>query len=179
MSESLLTKIASGDRDAVSQCMEKYGGLVWSLARRLTPSGDDPEDAVQEIFIELWKNADRFDPSKGEETVFVAMIARRRLIDRRRKANRAPDMSPINEVFEPGVSHDRIEHSTDAALAAKVIGELKPEQKRMLLLSLQLGLSHGEIAQVTDTAIGTVKSHIRRGLIAVREKLNARQRREA
>ncbi len=173
MSDSLLQRIAAGDREAVPGVLDRYGGLVWSLARRLTPKGDDPEDAVQEIFIELWKNADRFDPSKGEETVFVAMIARRRLIDRRRKVDRTPDMSSLEDVGEIGGGNRDMELSADAALAARAMADLKPEQRRMLALSLQLGLSHGEIAEVTKTAVGTVKSHIRRGLIALREKLTA------
>jgi len=171
VSKTLLERIADGDSSAVPECMKQYGGLVWSLARRMTPRGDDPEDAVQEIFIDLWKNADRYDPDRGEETVFIAMIARRRLIDRRRKADRSPDTSSLDDLGELSKGNAGIEMSTDAAIAARAMNELKPEQRQMLLLSLKLGLSHGEIAEVTETAIGTVKSHIRRGLIALRQKL--------
>ena len=77
VSESLLEKIASGHRSAVSDCVNRYGGLVWSLARRFTATQADAEDAVQEIFISLWKSAERFDSSKSSEMTFVAMIARR------------------------------------------------------------------------------------------------------
>ncbi len=168
---TLLNRIATGEREAVPQVIDRYGGLVWSLARRLTPKGEDPEDAVQEIFIEIWKNADRFDPDKGEEAVFVAMIARRRLIDRLRKTERKPDVNSIDDVGEIGADQHNPETSADAALAVRVMAEMKPEQRRMLTMSLQLGLSHGEIAEVTQTAVGTVKSHIRRGLITLRDRL--------
>jgi len=181
--DSLLQRIARGDREAVPQCIDRYGGLVWSLARRMAPRGDDPEDAVQEIFIDLWKNADRYDPNRGEETVFVAMIARRRLIDRRRKVDRTPDFSSLDAVAEPGDGRIDQERETDAALAARAMTELEPQQRKMLTLSLKLGLSHGEIAEVTGTALGTVKSHIRRGLISLREQLtrngNLTERRQA
>ena len=171
METNLLKRIASGDRKAVALCIDRYSALVWTLARRLTPTGEDPEDAVQEIFIELWKNADRFQPEKGEEAVFVAMIARRRLLDRLRKDQRNPDFSSLEAAGEIQASHLDAELSVDAARAARAMADLKPEQRQALRLSLQLGLSHGEIAVVTKTAIGTVKSHVRRGLIAVRKRL--------
>ncbi|NOT59213.1 MAG: RNA polymerase subunit sigma-24, partial [Acidobacteria bacterium] len=63
----LLPRIAAGDRAAVQDCIDAYGGLVWSLARKLTPTPADAEDAVQEIFIELWKSAARYDPSRCAE----------------------------------------------------------------------------------------------------------------
>ena len=74
--EAILNRIANGDQDAVQECLKTYGGLVWSLARRMLRNSDDAEDAVQEIFVDIWKNAGRFDPSQSSETTFIAMIAR-------------------------------------------------------------------------------------------------------
>ena len=88
MAEAILHRITQGDQTAVQDCLKKYGGLVWSLARRMSANTDDAEDAVQEIFIDVWKNAARFDESQSSETTFIAMIARRRLIDRLRYTNR-------------------------------------------------------------------------------------------
>mgnify|MGYP001805067540 FL=1 len=70
---TLLERIAAGEQRAVNACLDQYGGLVWSLARRLSPNDNDAEDAVQEIFVEIWRHADRFDPSKASEATFVAM----------------------------------------------------------------------------------------------------------
>ena len=64
---SLFERIAAGDGSAVRQCMDEYGGLVWSLARRFSSSAADAEDASQEIFLELWKSAARYDPAMGSE----------------------------------------------------------------------------------------------------------------
>ena len=81
MSENrILNRIAAGDPDAVQECLDQFGGLVWSLARRLTSSESDAEDAVQEIFVEIWRKAERYDPSIASESTFIAMLARRRLI---------------------------------------------------------------------------------------------------
>ena len=85
MNESILARVASGDANAVRECIDEFGGLVWAIARRMARTRADAEDAVQEIFIDVWKSAGRFDPAQGSEKVFVSTIARRRLIDRLRR----------------------------------------------------------------------------------------------
>ena len=96
MSDSILQRVAAGDTEAVAACIDRFGGLVWSLARRFLDRPTEAEDAVQEIFIELWKSASRFDPSIASETTFVAMIARRRLIDRQRKLGRRLESEAVS-----------------------------------------------------------------------------------
>ena len=88
MAEPLLQKIANGDSSAVDECLAKYGNLVWSIARRYSPNNSDAEDATQEVFLEIWKNAARYDSDLSSEATFITMIARRRLIDRHRKQSR-------------------------------------------------------------------------------------------
>ncbi|MCB1037310.1 MAG: sigma-70 family RNA polymerase sigma factor, partial [Acidobacteria bacterium] len=83
----LLPAIAAGDGRAVQELLDRYKGLIWWLARQLVP-GPEAEDAVQEVFVELWTHADRYDPSQSSESAFVAMVARRRFIDRRRRSGR-------------------------------------------------------------------------------------------
>ena len=85
MAETILQRIAAGDAAAVDDCLRQYGGLVWSLARRFSHDHAESEDAVQEVFLDVWKSAARFDEAMGSEATFITMIARRRLIDRRRK----------------------------------------------------------------------------------------------
>ena len=89
MSPTVLQRMASGDPAAVRECMDRYGSLVWSLARRLSRTASDAEDAAQEIFLDIWRSAARYDAARGSDQVFVATIARRRLIDRMRKKNAA------------------------------------------------------------------------------------------
>ena len=83
---SILQRIADGEHSAVVACVDEYGGLIWRLARRyLGQSNGEVEDGVQEVFIELWLAAEKFDPSRGSEPAFVATIAHRRLTDYQRR----------------------------------------------------------------------------------------------
>jgi len=170
--ESLLQRIAAGDASAVQQCMDTYGNLVWSLARRFSESAADAEDATQEIFLEVWKSAARYDPERGKETTFIATIARRRLIDRMRAAGRRPDTEEYDETSGTGhvaVSADEAPVAADVAAAQRALAQLKPDQREILLLGIVEGLTHSEIATRTGKPLGTVKTHMRRGLIRLRE----------
>ena len=73
MAQAILNRIANGEESAVADCLKTYGGLVWSLARRMLRNPADAEDVVQEIFVDIWKNAERFDPAQSSETTFVAI----------------------------------------------------------------------------------------------------------
>ena len=178
----LLTRIAAGDQSAVPDCVARYGPLVWTLAQRRLKNVADAEDAVQEVFIDLWRSAERFDPGIAEEITFVAMIARRRLIDRVRKDARRPAAAPLDAAgssaaVDPGAAvGDRIEVGEEARLAAEQFDRLPSDAQRVLRLSIFDGLSHGEIAAQTSLPLGTVKSHIRRGLDTLRQRLVGRPR---
>ncbi len=165
----LLPRVAAGDATATRELIEAYGDLVWSLARRFDPS--EAEDAVQEVFLDLWKTADRFDPERGSESTFIAMVTRRRLIDRQRRAKRRPIADGSGEVPDQEDPQPGADTSTDAATAARALGKLRREQRRVLELSTVDGLSHGEIATQTGMPLGTVKAHARRGLMAIRVAL--------
>ena len=178
--EPLLPRIAAGDERAVRDCVARYGALVWSLARRWTPDGGDAEDAVQEIFIDLWRTAARYDASRTSEAGWVAMIARRRLIDRARKRERLPALESIPDGFDVASESERdLDREWRAEQARAVLRELPPAQRRMLELSLLHGRTHDEIARETETPLGTVKSHIRRGLQRARDLLASRTQDEA
>lgn len=173
----LLQRVGEGDTRAVAECIDRFGGLVWSLARRLTVDPSEAEDAVQDVFIELWKNAVRYDPSIASEPTFVTMIARRRLIDRWRKKGRRPngDAADVDDVPIHAATdeHNRVELAEEAARAAEAIKQLRPQQQEVLNLAVCQGWSHQLIADRLCLPIGTVKTHVRRGLMRVRELLEA------
>lgn len=173
MPESILKRIANGDSAAVADCLNAYGGLVYSIARKLLANEADAEDAVQEVFIDIWKNAGRFDPTLASETTFIAMIARRRVIDKIRFASRRISTDAIEDmVSEPGdKGHKLIETVAEAKEAAEALKMLRPDQRQVLQLSIVGGMSHQEIADTTGIPLGTVKTHARRGLLRVREVL--------
>ncbi len=173
VTKTILQRIADGDRSAVDECLNTYGGLVWSLARRMLRNTEDAEDAVQEIFLDVWKNAERFDPDQASETTFVAMIARRRLIDRIRHVQRRISADSLEDVLaEPSVRSDTtMQTNVEAREAAKALDQIRPEQRQVLQMSIVHGLSHQEIADATGMPLGTVKTHARRGILQVREIL--------
>jgi RNA polymerase sigma factor (sigma-70 family) len=189
---ALLQRIARGDQSAVSEFMKRYSALVWSLARRLAANDPDAEDAVHEIFIDLWKSAARFDPAVASEVTFVAMIARRRLIDRRRRLGRIPRMEAVRDDdvsraasaggTGPGVdgasgndmsrtAEGAVQTSEEARRAALELKNLSLDQQKVLRLSIFHGLSHEKISSALSMPLGTVKTHARRGLIRLRESL--------
>jgi RNA polymerase sigma-70 factor, ECF subfamily len=173
VTDAILKRIADGDRTAVEDCLNKYGGLVWSIARKMLRNSEDAEDAVQEIFVEIWKNAGRFDAGIASETTFIAMIARRRLIDKIRHSTRRISADSLDDVLlEPFTRADKaIQISVEAAEAAEAMRTLRPEQQQVLRLSIVQGMSHQEISEATGMPLGTVKTHARRGLLQVREAM--------
>lgn len=172
---NILSRVASGEESAVADCLNRYGGLVWSLARRSCPDQQTAEDAVQEIFLHVWRSAARFDPSIASEATFIATIARRKLIDRRRKKTLAATGGvELEQVLSDGESAcQQLELKDEAERAARLLEQLPGEQQRVIRLSIYEGLSHSRIAEATGLSLGTVKTHIRRGLIRLREALFA------
>jgi len=171
VSLTLLERIARGDADAVPECLALYGGLVWSLARKYSAEPSDAEDAAQEVFIDLWRNAVRFDPTVASEATFVAMIARRRLVDRSRKRGRTVSTTSLPEgdgpISPPTV--DRAAIDDEAARVRECLAEIRPEQRVVLEMAIDRGMSHADISAALGTPLGTVKAHARRGLLRLRE----------
>jgi len=175
MTQSILLDVAAGKESSVHDCIRQFNGAVWSLTRRFCANVQDAEDAVQEIFMDLWKSASRFDPSLGSEMAFVMTIARRRLIDRTRRVSRAPSVQalPEPEVLAADATADTAEIDEGVTMVREAMGRLRPEQREVLQLSLVQGHTHQQVAERTGMPLGTVKSHARRGLMRVREMLGS------
>ena len=169
---AILHRIAVNDKQAVEDCLNKYGNLVWSIALNFTKSREDAEDAVQDIFIDIWKNAGRFDETKSAEVSFISLIARRRLIDLLRKTKRHPITFVSEEVLQnESDQYDKsLQNQIEAKQAAQYLNELNPQQRELVQMTIYGGMTQTEISEFTGLPLGTVKSHIRRGLQLVREK---------
>jgi RNA polymerase sigma-70 factor (ECF subfamily) len=141
----------------------------------MLPTTSDAEDAVQEVFISLWKSAGSFDQEKSSEASFVAMIARRRIIDlqrRRKSPGSGVDRVPVEEL--PARSSEAIaatDRQDEVDLAVDVLNTLPDEQSRAIKLSVYEGMSHQQISDTMQMPLGTIKSHIRRGLGKIRDRL--------
>jgi len=167
----ILQRMAVGDRSALKQCLDAYGRLVWSVVCRFCPRPDEREDAVQEILMEIWRSAGRYKPEIASEATFVSMIARRRMIDRIRKNERQPILTNIDDQLELSSNGLLAEHNAELMNVDQALSTLTADQQKTIKLSVVQGYSHAQIAQLTDIPIGTVKTHIRRGLIQLRDRL--------
>ena len=166
--EPLLPRIAEGDTEAIEAFVAQYERVIWWMARQY--ASNDPEDAVQEIFLALWQNAGKYDESKAKESTFVGMLARRKLIDRYRKTTRRPQTQDIETAPERVLTVDAsLEQKAEVALASRAMRELRPEQRSLIELSVFEGMSHREISDETGIPLGTVKTHIRRGFMHLRQ----------
>ncbi|UCG71760.1 MAG: sigma-70 family RNA polymerase sigma factor [Chromatiales bacterium] len=171
--QPILERVASGDQAAVGDFLSRYGDLVWSLARRYLGNHMEAEDAVQEIFIEIWNNAGRYDRNVASEVAFISTITRRRLIDRLRQFNRRPGMESIDEqvgASQPAVP-TTLDDDAEVAQVERVLSDMDPKHREILSMSLYEGYSHSEIAETLEMPLGTVKTRVRRGLMHVREQL--------
>ncbi|TWU33904.1 sigma-70 family RNA polymerase sigma factor [Novipirellula artificiosorum] len=169
---TILERIAAGDQTAVEDCLQQYGGLVWSLANRLLANATDAEDVAQEVFVEIWKKAKSFDAAKSSESTFVTLIARRRIIDRRRRGSAAVDTQSMSTVAFEIPEHapaEPAELADEANKALDCVRKLSADQQKVIQLSIHQGVSHRGIAERLSMPLGTVKSFARRALLQLRE----------
>lgn len=169
----LLPEVSLGHPSAVQRCITRYSPLIWGLARRTTRNRADAEDAVQEVFLKLWRNAHRFDAAVASERAFVSMLARRCLIDHQRKWGRRLQTEVLDEgaitTVDPG--HGQLERREIARRVMSRLSDLADDNRRILELKLGLDWSYRRIAKRFNLPIGTVKSQARRGMIKLRELL--------
>ncbi len=158
----LLGDIAGGDRAAASDLYRLIGGRLYGIAQRVLRDPGLAEDAVQEAFLKIWKNAHRFDAAKGAASAWMAVIVRRVALDRRPKV--ATQVLP--ELAAPAVDLDYVHPRLRECLA-----ELPALHRNALVLMYVYGLSHSELAAAMDAPLGTVKSWVRRASAALKEKL--------
>ena len=171
--ENLLAKVASGDPEAFEELINKYGNLIWSIARRYLSNQNEAEDAVQEIFVALWQSAGRFDPNKASEITFISMITRRRLIDNLRKNNKHKVLKSIEDSLSDDVFSQKsnLEENAEISLVIRALKKLDIQDQELLSLSIYQGFSHLEIAKLLNLPLGTVKTKIRRNLMKIRDDI--------
>ena len=169
--DSILARIAAGEDGSFELLIEKYGNLVWSIGKKFLYRQSDVEDAVQEVFIAIWKSADKFDSSKAKEITFISMIARRRFIDHLRKISKHKNLESIDEDNSTHqlYKESMLNESTDLQLIKNAIKSLDIDDQELLNLSIYQGYSHSEISKLLNLPLGTVKTKIRRNLIKIQE----------
>jgi RNA polymerase sigma factor (sigma-70 family) len=161
----------AGDEHALRIAYDRYGGAVLHLASRLLANRADAEDVTQATFVAAWEGRGTYDPERGGILSWLLGIARRKAVDRLRSAareNRAADTVRALPEADPGDADP--ERILDRLIIADELALLPPEQRRTLELAFYDDLTHPQISAVTGLPLGTVKSHIRRGMARLRER---------
>jgi RNA polymerase sigma-70 factor (ECF subfamily) len=157
---AIIERIAAGERAALKQLYDDFGPRLLGIAHRILRDGALAEDALQEAFVKIWRNAARFDRARGSALGWTVIIVRRAAFDLR---PRAPAFAPVDIVCEQPES-DMLHPGLARAL------EALPERHREALLLMYIhGLTHSELAAAMGAPLGTVKSWVRRGAAALKD----------
>jgi RNA polymerase sigma factor (sigma-70 family) len=160
-----------GDEQALRMVYDRYGGAVLHLALRTLGNRADAEDVTQTTFVAAWQGRETFDPDRGGMLGWLLTIARRKAIDRLRSATREARVAEtIRALPEPAAPAETPERVLDRLVIADELAQLPAEQRRTLELAFYDDLTHPQIAAVTGLPLGTVKSHIRRGMANLRQR---------
>jgi RNA polymerase sigma-70 factor (ECF subfamily) len=175
---SLLRRIQQGEHDAVAALYDRYGGVAYGLAFRITANAATAEDVVQDAFVSLWKQAPRFDPERGHVRSWLLTIVHHRAVDAvRRRAGRPERALPEGSeefVATIGRPEELVETVLDAEAVREAVRQVPEEQRRVIEMAYFMGMTHVEIAAETGAPLGTVKSRLRIGLEKMREYLRPR-----
>lgn len=174
---SVVQRLAAGDRDAVAELYDRHAARIMGLAIRIVRNSSDAEDVVQEVFSQAWRTAPNYQPARGTVAGWLLMMARTRAIDRlrsrqaRRDAADGADLDGLPAAVAP-VSEQLIA-SQQAARVREAMMTLPIEQRTALELAYFEGLTQTEIAERTETPLGTVKTRIRTALTSLRRSVRS------
>jgi RNA polymerase sigma-70 factor (ECF subfamily) len=170
-----MTQVAGGDEQAFAELYRRVAPAVFGLVGKVVRNPALSEEVTQEVFVELWRGASRFDPGRGTARSWIMTRAHRRAVDRVRSAERAArrdDLAgrrdqgrPYDEVaeqVETGLEHEHVRRSLDA---------LTELQRQAVVLAYYGGHTQREIAELLEVPVGTVKTRLRDGLIRLRDHL--------
>jgi RNA polymerase sigma-70 factor (ECF subfamily) len=170
----LRERLVAGDDSALVEVFDQLGSFVFGLARRLTGSASIAEDVGQEVFSELWRRPERFDPDRGSLRAYLGVMTHRRSVDavRRTERSRARDekaalLAPASAAHQDIGDAAALAQSVEAALAG-----LPDDQRRAVELAFWQGMTHHEIARALGVAEGTVKSRLRLAQAKLRRSLS-------
>jgi RNA polymerase sigma-70 factor (ECF subfamily) len=164
----LASAIRSGDQSAMAALYDRYSSLVYSVALRVLGDTGAAEDALQDVFMQLWRNPGAFDSTRGSLGAWLAVISRNRAIDALRKRRPENDLEDVVISVEPDMAGEA-DRSRLAEKVRELLGTMPALQRAALGMAYFEGLTHTEIAAKTGEPLGTIKTRIRTGLIALRK----------
>jgi RNA polymerase sigma-70 factor (ECF subfamily) len=173
--QALMEAVAAGDAAAFELVYDRYAAAVHGMVLRVLRNPAQSEEVTQEVLVEVWRSASRFDPARGSARAWLLTMARRRAIDRVRAAEAAgdrelraaagsivPDFDEVSEAVQ-----DRME----AAEVRRCLGTLTELQRESLELAFYRGHTYRQVSHLLDVPLGTVKTRLRTGLVRMRDCL--------
>ena len=172
----LLKRTGEGDRRSFEQLYERYSGVLFSTAYRILTDQTAAEDAIQDVFVQIWEKAPLYDSARGKPLTWAVTMTRNKAIDRLRsqqRRNRLRDEmethASIFEEFSDRSSLDEVQSAEKGEMIRRAIQQLSKEQRQAIDLAFFSGLSQSEIAERIGEPLGTIKARIRRGMMKLKE----------
>lgn len=169
----LLTRVARGDQDAYAAVYDRTAGQVLGLVRTVVRDSAQSEEVTQEVLLDVWRSASRFDAELGSASAWVMTLAHRRAVDRVRSEQKAAEREL--RVASSAVAYDEVAEAVEARLdrerVRRCLGSLTELQRESVTLAYYGGYTYREVAGLLGVAVGTVKTRMRDGLIRLRDCL--------
>lgn len=167
---ALLEAVSHGDRDAFAEIYRRTSAKLYGICLRLLRSEPEAQDVLQDVYVLVWRKAERFDAAKASAITWLAVLARNRAIDRlRRRSIGTVDLQAAANVEDEGPSaFEIVGDADDAARLQRCLDELDVRPRAMIRAAFLDGASYPELAEREQVPLGTMKSWIRRGLLQLR-----------
>jgi len=173
--ESLLRDVAAGDRTAFAEVYDRVSSRVLGLVVRLLRDRAQSEEVTQEVFLEIWQRAGKFDANRGSGMAWVLTMAHRRAIDRIRASQKSHERDLKIGIRDMERDFDQVAESVEIRVenerVRRAMSRLTPLQREAVILAYYGGYSHSEMAEILGIPLGTVKTRLRDGMIRLRDEL--------
>ena len=172
--EALLSLVASSDEDALAALYDRFGRIAYGLALRILRDPALAQDAVQEAFLGVWRNADRFLAERAKASTWILTLVHRRAVDlvRREDVRRADPLESAPEPADPRTAEDEASLGFQRRLVQEALSQLPPDQREALELGYYGGMTQSELAERLGQPLGTIKSRMFTGLSRLRDLLD-------